>query len=271
MTLRTSTARTAGIALAAAAFAVACGGSPDARVVGTAFTGTCDWNGDEWLGVRRLGISLEYAPRGLEDRSLPSRGNCSLDVALFADESRFDGGEDLPKLEGSPRWTATEREGSLTRTTEGLYTGSSSTQGGCAEIDEVFGDGLRLDSAGALDGVGTPSPGTPGLVRVDGELDHDWSGVVQYGNPMDLSWTATGWDESFVQIRAISSGSVMQTLTCNTTGADGFLIDNDIWDELGTTSGTAEVYVGFQNVSETRQGGDKVETITRLAHVVASD
>ena len=48
------------------------GGEPDGRVVSTLYTGTCDWSGNEWLGVERVQVAVEYAPGNLADRSLPT-------------------------------------------------------------------------------------------------------------------------------------------------------------------------------------------------------
>lgn len=263
--------RTLSLALPLGATLVGCGvGDPDARVVASLYTGTCDWSGSEWLGVQRVGVAVEYAPGTLADRSLPGLvGTCSLDTALFPDESRFDGGADLPKLEGDPSWESTSEGGSLSKARDGLWTGSVSPSGGCGTIGEVAADGLTLNGAGALDGLRTPVPGDPGLVYVDGELDHDWGGVLQQGNPLPLSWTAGGWDESFVQIRQVGGGTVRQTLTCNTTGLSSFRVDNSVWEQLENVGAeTIEVYVGFQNVVTERQGGESVESITRVVHVL---
>jgi len=252
----------------------ACGvGTPDSRVTGTLYTSMCDWNESQWLGVERVRVAIEYAPGNLADRSLPTQiGSCSLDTTLFPEESRFDGGEDLPKLDGSPRWASIEESGALTEETAGLWTGGASLAGGCTTVDDVAATGLKLESAGDLDGISTPPPGDPGLVYIDGELEHDWSGVVQRDSPLPLSWDGAGWDETFVQIRQINGETVRQTLTCNTTGLTAFRVDNSIWGQLDNVGAEqVQVYVGFQNVDKLRQKGETVEVVTRLVHVVQTD
>lgn len=261
-------------ALALTVILAACGGGePDSRVVGTMYTGTCDWSGSEWLGVERVTVAVEYAPGQLADRSLPTTvGDCSLETILFADEGRIAGGQDLPKLSGDPRWQGNGEEGPLSKTRDGLWVGETSPSGGCGKVDELASSGLVLDDAGALDGMRTPPPGDEGLVYVNDELDHDWEGVLQKGNPLALSWTAEGWDEAFVQVRQLNGGTVRQTLTCNTTGLTSFRVDNSVWDQLENVGAESiEIYVGFQNVSQESRGGETAETITRVAHVLQQE
>ena len=118
----------------------------------------------------------------------------------------------------------------------------------------------------------TPAPSDPGLVYIGDELDRYWSGEVVRGNTMELNWTTAGWDESFVQLREYNGDTLRQTLTCNTTGLDRFRLDNSIWGQLDDVGAqTLEIYVGFQNVSSEKKGGERVETITRLAQVIQQD
>ena len=249
------------------------GGDPDARVTATLHTGMCDWYGDQWLGVERVSVAVEYAPGSLPDRSLPTMvGSCSLETILFADEARFDNGAELPKVNGTPRWASVEESGSLTEEITGLWTGSKQFSGGCTTVADVAPDGFALEAAGDLDGITTPPPGSPGLVYIDGELEHDWTGVVQRGNPLPLSWDGAGWDETFVQIRQVNGGNMRQTLTCNTTGLSSFKVDNSVWGQLDDVGAEAiEVYVGFQNVRVVKQKGETVEAITRIAHSIETD
>lgn len=250
------------------------GGEPDARIVGTLFTNTCDWGGREWLGVERVQVELEYTPGALADRSLPKTvQNCSLETALFADEGRLDGGADVPGLNGDARWVAGPEDGALPKTRDGLwFTDIEPSTGTCQEVDEIGGAGVTLDEAGDFAGVTTPPPGSSGLVNIDGEREHDWGGTIAHGSAIPLSWTAEGWDESFVQIRQLGGGQVRQTLTCNTTGFTAFRIDNGIWDQLDDVGASSvEVYVGFQNLSEVSVKGETAQTITRMVHVLRGE
>lgn len=253
--------------------ATGCGDSePDGRLVGTLYTNTCDWSGSEWLGVERIQVSLEYIPGALPDRSLPS-GACSLDAHLFAEENRVSDGDDIPDLEGTPRWTSTTEAGTLDAAQAGLWIDDHAPSGGCGTVAELAGGGLSLVDAGVFDGVTTPAPSTdPGLVYLDGLRDDEWQKPLQRGNPIDISWTGTGWDESFVQIRQLNGDTVRQTLTCNTTGMSAFALTTAVWDQLEDVGADrVALYVGFQNRGEVKVKGDTLETLTRVVHGVYPD
>jgi hypothetical protein len=243
---------------------VACGGGTEGRLVGTLFTNTCDWSGQEWLGVESVQVSLEYAPGALPDRSLPAGvQSCSLETRLFPEENRVEG-EAIPRLDGEPRWELAGTDGRLDPATTGLWTDRNSPAGGCETVSDFAGDGLILREAGPLEGVRSPATGEAGLVYLDGSREDEWERTLQRGNPVEVSWTASGWDESFVQLRQVNGGQVRQVLTCTTTGLTSFRIDNGVWDQLDELGAdTLELYVGHQNVGEARARGDDYEVITR--------
>ncbi|MFK7926887.1 MAG: hypothetical protein AB8H79_01770 [Myxococcota bacterium] len=253
------------------ALAACGGGDPDARVVGTMFTNTCDWGGNSWLGIERVRVELEYSPGVLTDRALPaSVQNCSLDTPLFLDESKIEGGLDLPGLTGDPRWAAGPEDGTLSKTREGLYASDiAPTTGSCQKLEDIGGTGVTVTEAGDFDGVTTPAPGTAGLILINDELETGYTGRVARDVSMDLSWSAEGWEQSFVQIRQVGSGVVRQSLTCTTTGMESFKLDPSVWDQLDDLGSTqVEVFVGFQNIEDQTVNGEPVESITRMVHAL---
>jgi hypothetical protein len=250
----------------------ACGGSETARLTSTLYTGTCDWSGSEWLGVERVGVELEYVPTGIVPRDLPEVGGCSIETRLFASESSIGEGSDIPKLAGSPEWTSSGQDGILRASGTGLWTDDVSPPGGCLRVDEVAAQGVELVGAGVLDGVTTPAPGTPGLVYLDGVREDDWTSELAIGQDVMVSWTAEGWSAGFVQVRQLNGGQVRQVLTCNTTGLQGFQLGASVWDQLDDIGADAlQVYVGFQTRESTSRGGEDIEVITRMVHVIDQD
>lgn len=251
----------------------ACGSNDNARMVTSLYTQTCDWSGSDWLGVERVTVGVEYAPESLPDRALPDGvGKCSTDVRLFLDESALEGGQSIPKVSDSPRWVASEEDGTLEVESLGLYFDDKSPAGGCKTPDELAGQGVQLDQAGVLDGATSPIPSKAGLVYLDGSRDGTWDKTLQFGQPIDLSWSAEGWDESFVQIRQLNGGTVREVLTCNTTGLTAFPVDGAVWGQTANMGAqTLEIIVGQRNIGASSGKGEDLETVTQLVHVIRQD
>jgi len=245
----------------------ACSGGPDGRLTANLYADTCFWRGDAWLGIENLEVTLEVSPGALAVRDLPALvGQCSLDLPLFATEVPPAEGEEIPGLDGTPRWASDIANGLMEDQGLGLWRSARKPEAGCQALDEVASDGIRLEDAGVFDGLTTPFPGTAEPVLIDGDREDVATKPVVKGNSMDVSWDAQGWPESFVQLRALSQGRVRQTLTCNTTGLSEFAVSAVHWDQLDA-AGTdqAQIFVGFQATSmEKVSGFGETETVTRL-------
>ena len=249
------------------------GGGPerDGRLVADTYSWTCEdpKTGDNWEGIYGFNVVLEYAPDGLAGRSLPGEGGCSYGLSMFAQDAGGDG-VSIANLEGNPYWNSDDDLGALSEITPGFYydevLANSHT---CFEIDDVIDDGISLSDAGALDGVITPEAGTLGEV----ELDGDWSDSegFTWGEEIDIEWeTGDDWDEIWVQVRRERDDEAYETVTCNATGLDEFVINDDVWDLMDADLNVDmnDVYVAFQNSDTyTTDDGQIIETASRVMHV----
>jgi hypothetical protein len=263
------------IRLVLVVFLVGCGaGTPDARLAANLYTDTCTWRGDAWLGVENLEVTLEVAPGALPVRDVPGPvGACTLDAPLFAAETPPDEGEAIPRLDGTPRWASDLANGLMQEDGPGLWLASRRPEAGCQELGDVAPSGIRLEDAGVFAGLSTPAPGAAGLVNIDGRREDEATKPVVRGNALDLSWTASGWPESFVQLRVLSQGRVRQSLTCNTTGLSAWEVDAAQWDQLDAPGvDSAQIYVGFQAVEEQKVDGfGPAEVVTRMVAMLGDN
>lgn len=247
-------------------------GSPvDARFIADLYTWECqtdDTGGsilEEWEGVFGYKLSLEYAPDNLVKRAIPSSG-CTADLDLFPVDAGG-GGHDLS---AAPSWENADLSGTLTRRSDGFYDEDAfSNQSSCQRADELLGEGTLLSSADSFSGVRTPAPGAFSDVTLSTTVDEN-SGLP-FGADITLEWETEGWDESWFQLRREdASGALVESVTCNTTGEDSYLIDSSVW---GLFDGAIEtpvtnLYVAVQSgKTSTASDGQKIETVTRAMHV----
>lgn len=269
-----------GLGLVALTPLFACGGAidvgqgaeKDARLTADLFTWDCaqeDTGGglEEWMGVFAYEIGLEFVPDDLPEREVPS--GCSYGISMFAMDE-LTSGEDIPGLSNEPRWRTDSDNGELLEVVQGVYLDEVfSNEFTCQRADDLIQSGVELYEAGALDGIITPEAGTIDDVTV--EADYDTSTGIDFGTELTISWDATGWDGSFIQVRGVRNGIAMETLTCDTNGDDSYVIDDDIWEFLNEDLNvdTHKIYVGFYNEDEEETKDNlKVETLTRAMHVV---
>lgn len=247
-------------------------GSPaDARFIADLYTWECassDTGGsvdDEWEGVFAYNLSLEYAPDDLVARSIPSSG-CSAGIDLFAANAGAGG----VNLSSSPSWENAEMSGTLPRRSDGYYEESVfDNQSSCQRTDDLLGEGTLLNDAGPFSGVRTPAPGTYTDVTLSTTVDD--SVGIPYGSDITVEWETADWTDSWVQIRREdASGSLVESVTCNTTGDDSFLVDDAVWGLFNSAMSTpvTNMYVGVQSTKTTAgTDGQKIETLTRAMHV----
>jgi hypothetical protein len=255
---------------------LACGGSsiklgqgeaPDARFIADLFTWECaqdDTGGTrEWEGVHSYLLTLETAPDALADRSVPASG-CSRGVDLFP----IDAGAGAVAYEGSPTWANGELSGRLLAGAPGFWSASAFTnQNSCMTAEQLLGEGTLLEGLSPFSGARTPAPGVYTDVRIEGA---DSRGGLPFGAEVAVSWDAEGWDQSWVQVRRESGGSLLESVTCATTGSSSTTIGAEVWEQF---NGAAEaevnnLYVGMQKSRVTEaEDGQRIEVVTRALHV----
>jgi len=246
------------------------GPEADARLTSDLYTWECADNetGDIYEGVFSFDVALEYAPDGLQERGLP--GGCVYGLSMFPEDAGGSGA-DIPGLSSDPRWSTPDTSGKLRREAKGFYFHEVlSNVRSCQHSDELLYEGVELEDAEALTGAVTPPAGEIGWVDTDID-DTDEDGNLSFGETAELSWDQEGWDEAWVQIRQEREGEVWGTVTCNATGEDGFVIDEEVWGLLNgdLVVEYINVYVGFQNTDVLEmEDGQKVETVTRGMHVL---
>mgnify|MGYP006928211186 CR=1 FL=1 len=263
------------IALLGMAGCKGCGGTvnlgqgpePDARLTADVYTWECSDNAENFYeGVFGFDISLEYAPDGLQERALP--GGCVYGLSMFAEDAGHDG-EDLPGLTAEPRWSAGEMGGALGREGPGYYYAEAfSNVMSCQPSDELVEEGVSLVSGAAFTGAVTPAPGFIDWVEVQ---DEDEDGVLSVGETVEVEWDAEGWDEVWIQVRKERDGENYGAVTCNVTGEDGFVVDEDVWDlfQGNVNVEVINLYVGFQNRDLVEMDdGQTIEVVTRGMHVL---
>jgi hypothetical protein len=245
------------------------GGGPegDARLTADIYTWECTDLGDElWEGVYGFKVALEYAPDGVQERDLPEPGNCSADLSMFPMDAGK-AGADIPESDGDPAWSTTTNAGDLERLADGFwYHNVMGENHSCFLPEEVVTSGIELTNAASLSGALTPPAGILGGVTLSKEL----SGGLTFGENVEVSWEAEGWDETWIQVRMEREGQSWGTVTCNATGYDSFNVDNTVWSKLNGNLNVEYInlYVGFQNNgSFVADNGIKVDTVTRAIHV----
>ncbi len=248
------------------------GPEPDARLVADVFTWKCadfDSAGNietEWLGVLAFEVALSYAPDALEADTFPAAGDCATDVVLFPSDAG-DFGESIPDIDDEPDWTGATRSGELADQGHGFYVDEVTEDYlGCSLAEEVLSEGVTLSDAGDLDGASTPAAGT--LTDVD--FDPDTSTGLEFGDEVEIEWDVSGWDTTWVQIRQERDDEAWFTVTCNTTGEESYVVDDEVWDLLNAefNSDVINLYVGFQNEDESVTDADqKVYAYSRAIHV----
>jgi len=239
----------------------------DARLTADIYTWECTDLGDDlWEGVYAFNVAFEFAPDGVQSRDLPEVGNCSGDLSMFPMDAGK-AGADIPESEGDPSWTTTTDEGDLEKLADGFwYDNVMGENHSCFMPQEIVTSGIELTNAAALTGAQTPPAGELNGVVLSKELE----GGLTFGEDVEVSWDADGWDETWLQIRMEREGQSWGTVTCNATGMDSFAVDNKVWSKLNGSLNVEYInlYVGFQNNGNfTADNGIKVDTVTRAVHV----
>ncbi len=244
-------------------------GDTAARLIANVFTWQCHTKGDlndTYEGVYGANVSLEYAPDGLQLLTLPEVGACEADLSMFPQDAGSQGAE----LAGvtAPTWNTDWDSGTLDAVGDGYWEAELlGNQHSCQYAEELFEYGVALGDAGSLSGITTPSAGS--LTDASAGEGLGDAGLT-FGEEVQVSWTEEGHAESWVQLRMEREGYAYGSVTCNTTGLDGFSIDDSVWSNLDEAIPVEVInlYVGFQNESEQiTASGVAATVITRTIHV----
>jgi hypothetical protein len=245
------------------------GAPPDARFIADVYTWECqdaEGGGDLYEGVFAYDVSLEYSPDGLAERDLPASG-CTRGLDIFPADAGS-GGMDIPDVD-EPTWANEGMSGVLSRESDGFYHDDVfQNQSGCTPAEDLLGDGTTLAAAGVFNGASAPAPGTLADVSIDGDLDEE-SGIP-FGSQVTATWDASGWDNSWVQIRREKDGGLIESVTCNTDGSESFTVDDDVWSLLSEDLAVdvTNLYVAVQTEGESSTSdGQEILTYTRAMHV----
>ena len=244
----------------------------DARFMADVYTWQCEEGGNDYEGVFAFNVSLEVAPDALVPRALPAPGGCSADLSMFGVDMN---GElaDIPELSDEPRWETDIDSGELENLSEGWYYDEVfDNVHNCQTTDALLSGGTHLLEAGSLTGAVTPDPGTVEDVTLISTSDYLETGF-QFGEEIDISWEAAGWDEAWIQIRRERNGEAWEYVTCNATGYTDFVLDDAVWALMTENLGDVfnNVYVAFQNHGmQEMEDGQKVEVATRAMHVAVA-
>lgn len=262
-----------------ALFAAGCNGSinlgkgpeADARLTADVYTWECGDHETEttYEGVFSFNIAMEYAPDGLQDRQLPA--GCVYNLSMFPEDAGASG-TDIPGLRQEPAWTNGNESGVLQRKGAGFYYSAvQNNEHKCDRAEDLLANGVTLSEAAGFSGATAPVPGSVDDVFT---TDANGDGLIDFGEEVELEWDVDGWDEVWIQIRQERDGEAWGTVTCNASGEDGFVVDDDVWGLL--TELPVEyinLYVGFQNTDvQEMEDGQKIELVTRaMAVLVVQD
>lgn len=245
----------------------------DARFLADVFTWQCEEAGTNFYeGVFAFNVSLEVAPDALVPRSLPAPGGCSADLSMFgADPNGLLA--NIPEVSDEPRWVTELDSGELENLSEGWYYDEVfDNVHNCQTADALLSGGIHLEGAGSLTGAVTPDPGTIEDVTLVSTTDYEETGFV-FGEEIEVSWEAAGWDEAWIQVRRERGGEAWEYVTCNVSGYDSFVLGDNVWGLMTENLGDVlnNVYVAFQNHGmQELEDGQKVEVATRAMHVAVA-
>jgi hypothetical protein len=252
------------------------GGGPeeDGRLTADLYTWDCVDGDETWMGTKGFDVALEFVPDEVSSRQLPAPGACSYGLSMFAIDTVTEGAA-LVDLDGEPLsvdpgWRTEADEGELEPLVDGLWFDDvMGNMNGCARPKTIAGEGVELIQAGILDGVATPPMGYVEGVSVSEDLTNG----IPFGTSAQISWNASNWTFTFVQLRRVDleTGELRETATCNTTGEGRFDLGSDLWGlmdaALPDETTLNYVLVGFdaRGVAETVQG-QKIQVSTRELH-----
>lgn len=246
------------------------GEASDARLIADVFTWYCEDRSDTGLGPVKyegasdFNISLAYSPDTMSAITTPA-GACENGLDLFPVDAGK-GAHDIPDV-SEPTWTNGSFGGALPRVGTGYYADAViDDQDSCQTPDALVGSGIELSNAGVFSGASTPSPGSTEMVTLDVDPG---PGGIDFGVDFTGQFDPTGWDSTWFQVRREAEGALIESVTCDTTGASSFVVDTAVWSEFSSVvaADVTNLYVGFQNTATLEtEDGEKVHVVTRMMH-----
>ena len=243
------------------------GGGLDARLSADVYTWDCASTSLNWMGVLGFDVAFEFVPNELDSRDLPPVGSCSYGIHMFATDA-LQAGQDIPGYSGNPTWSTVNQGGEMLKIIDGLWLDDVfKIELSCEDIPSIVTSGIELVEGGVFSSITTPEAGDITSITSGGS----YLNGIPYGEVLDLEWEATGWDESFIQVRRERNNVAYEVVTCNTSGLSGFAVNEQIWqmfneDEISDTN---LLYVGFQNTDVfTTEYDQTIEVASRALHVV---
>lgn len=251
-------------------FDVGSGAETDGRLTSDVYTWDCTSEDGDWMGVFGFDVTLEWVPDAIYDRSLPSPGQCTQGLSMFALDAGYSG-DDIPDAKSNPRWRTAADSGRFDEVWSGLWRDEvDANVMGCGPVEDTIVDGVEIYDAGVMNGARTPQAGDVALVEINGESTSEFETGFEFGEEIDVTWEASGWDETFVQVRRVKDWVAYDSVICNTTGEDGFVVDDEVWGMLNEELNVDYnyLYVAFQNTEQWEsEYGQKVDVTTRGLHV----
>ncbi len=247
------------------------GAATDGRLTSDVYTWDCTSEDGDWMGVFGFDITLEWVPDDIYDRSLPAPGQCTAGLSMFALDAGYSG-DDIPNAKNkNPRWRTAGDTGRMDEVWSGLWRDEvDANVMGCSPVEDTIVDGVEVYDAGIMTGARTPQAGEVALVEINGESTSEFETGFGFGEEIEVAWEASGWDESFVQVRRVKDWIAYDTVICNTTGEEGFVVDDEVWGLLNEDLNVDYnyFYVAFRNTDQWEtEYGQKVDVITRGLHV----
>lgn len=243
------------------------GGGEDARYIADVYTWDCEDRADTgdvqvYDGVYSYNISLEYAPDKLAKRELPKSG-CTKGLDLFPSDAGG-GGLDIPESD-VPEWSNGDLSGKLDRLSAGFYYKDvSENVSNCSYAEDLLGEGTSLQAAGVFSGAKTPKPGSLANVGIS---DYDKNVGITTGTSPTISWDASGWADSWIQVRRENTkGDLSESVTCATAGADSYTVGDEVWSLMNAVveAEVTNLYIVVQNDDTvTTDDGQKMKVLTR--------
>jgi hypothetical protein len=239
----------------------------DARLTADLYTWDCTNEESDWMGVLGFDIALEFVPDNLNSRALPPVGSCAYAIDMFALDA-LQSGDDLPGATGMPTWSTDAMTGDFMEVGPGLWFSDVFRNVlSCDDSASVITSGVEVQDAGVFSGMTSP---TAGEITSITSNNSSLAGFP-FGELVELDWEASGWDETFVQLRRERNGVAYEVVTCNTSGLSAFTINDSTWEMLNPeiVADTNLLYVGFQNrLEEVTEYGQELELVARALHVV---
>ena len=238
-------------------------GAFDARFITQVYTWQCGgFDVDPYPGTFGQEVVLYHAPASLSDL-LPVEG-CEYGVDMFPDNAGS-GAAPIDGLSNFPEWDSTVDSGELQGGFGYWFEDVLTDEHTCDSPHELMEYGTVLENAAHFSGAVAPSVSEVPMVEFGG-----FEGVIEWGAPVEASWENNDWDRVWVQMRRELEGQVLESVTCNVSGEDSFLLTEDMWALMDENLNVEynNLYVTFEKRDLTQMNsGHWIETVSRAISI----